>query len=370
MNIRILDTSNKKDVNLFKSFPFKLYRKNQYWVPPMPGEIEFVMNRDLHPFYHHSQSDFFVVESGKEIIGRIAVLHNQRYCAFHKENKAFFYYYESVEDQNIADMLFSAAADWARKRNISELYGPRGFSRSTCIGLLVDGFDQQPATGMTYNLPYYEHQLIKIGFEKKSDHFSGEINHHLDQTIHDVSQKVLSRGNFKVFSFHSSDEILEWIPRLDEIHHRAFSKNPDFMPSSKDEFRQLCSNIIKIADPRYIKLILHDKKIAGFLIAYPNINNGLRAAKGSLYPFGWLCLWLDKKFSRVIDLNGVGLLPEYQGLGGNAVLYSEIDRVLNNRRFKRGEIVQVDERNFRSISDMKTMQVTWNKKHRTFSLFL
>jgi hypothetical protein len=160
--------------------------------------------------------------------------------------------------------------------------------------------------------------------------------------------------------------MIKWIPKVDEVHHRAFADNPGYYPSTPEEFELLSENIIAIADPRYMKLIIHGEDIAGFLIAFPNINRGLQFARGKLFPFGWIGLLLDKKYSRVIDLNGVGLMPEYQGLGGNAVLYAEVDKVLYNSRFKRAEIVQVDERNFRSKSDMNTMNVQWDKRHRTY----
>ena len=366
MNIRILDTSNKKDVRLFKSLPFRLYHDNPFWVPPIPDEIEFAMDRDRHPFYAHSEADFIVVEDQKRVLGRVAVLHHKNYCKFHQTKTAFVFYYEAEDDPQVAKLLIEAASDWAKKRGLNELYGPRGLLRSNCIGLLVDGFDKEPATGMSYNLPYYQNQLTANGFVKHSDHFSGYLDAHVDRRIHDIGQKVLARGNFKVQSFHTRSEMEEWVPRLEDVHHRAFAHNPDFTPSTEAEFALLARNIISLADPRYVKLILHGEEIAGFILANPNLNRGLRFAKSRLWPIGWLGLWLDLKFSRVIDLEAVGLLPEYQGLGGNAVLYAEIDRVLTGARFKHAEIVQVDERNLRSQSDMQTMKVVWDKVHRTF----
>lgn len=366
METRILDTSKRKDVRLFRSLPYQLYRGNPLWVPPVPGEIEFAMDREHHPFYAHSEADFIVVESKRKILGRMVVLHNKNFCEFHKVNTAFFYYYEAVDDPQVASLLLSAAQEWCKQRKISTLMGPRGLLRSNCIGMLVDGFDQPFATGMTYNLPYYQHQLTANGFRKHNDHYSGHLDQHLDQNIHNVSKRVLSRGNFKIHRFRTTEEMKEWIPRVDEVHHHAFANNPDFVPSTPEEFEVLARNIIALADPRYIELILHGEEIAGFLIAFPNINAGLRFARGQMFPLGWLGLLLSKKYSRVIDLEGVGLLPEYQGLGGNALLYAEIDRVLKGSRFIRAEIVQVDERNFRSQSDMKTMNVVWNKIHRTF----
>ena len=366
MQARILDTTNSKDIRKFKALPNRLYRGNRFWVPPVPGEIEFAMRRDKHPFYAHSEADFILVESGREVVGRVAVLHNRNFCQFHKVNTAFFYYYEAVEDDEVARLLLSTAQEWCAERKIETLMGPRGLLRSNCIGMLVEGFDQLTATGMTYNLPYYQHQLTANGFIKHNDHFSGCLEQHIDRRIHDVAKKVLAKGNFRVHRFKTVQEMKEWIPLVDEVHHRAFANNPDFVPSTPAEFEVLAGSIIALADPRYVEVVLHDDEIAGFLIAFPNINRGLRFARGRMLPLGWLGLLLDKKFSRLLDVEGVGLLPEYQGLGGNAVLYAELDRVTQGARFKHAEIVQVDERNLRSKADMNTMQVTWNKVHRTF----
>ena len=99
MKTIILDTNNPKDIKKFKSLPFELYRNNRFWVPPIPGEIEFAMDRKKHPFYAHSEADFIVVESENQVLGRICVLKNQNYCNFHKVNTGFFFYYECSQDR-------------------------------------------------------------------------------------------------------------------------------------------------------------------------------------------------------------------------------------------------------------------------------
>lgn len=366
MKIRVLDKGNKQDIRTFKSIPFALYRENRYWVPPLPGEIETVMDPAKHPFYQHSEGDFLVAEDGKQTLGRIAILQNRNYCEFHKEKTAFFYYYEAVDDQEIAAELFSAAESWARERGLDKLMGPRGFLRSNGAGMLVEGFDQSPAMGIAYNHKYYSKQLEALGYEKYTDYFSGYLDKHPDKSIHKIAEKVLARGNFHVKDFSSTKEIKEWIPRLEEVHHRAFAQNPGYYPSTSEEFLFLVENIVAVANPKYLKIILHEDDIAGFIVSYPDISRALRRTHGNLLPFGWLMLLVERKFSRVLDLNGVGLLPEYQGLGGNAVLYSELDKVLYTSRMKKAEVVQVEERNFRSASDMQTLGVIFNKTHRIY----
>ena len=366
MEIRKLEKNDPEGINLFRSFPFRLYAKNKFWVPPFPGEIERVMSTSDHPYYEHSDADFFIVCQEGLVVGRIAVLHNRLYCDYHQVNSGFFYYFDSVDDPEVAGLLFSTAEEWCRKKGLECLIGPKGFISSNGAGVLVEGFDQLPAVGIPYNYPYYQSLIESAGFQKSHDHHSGYLDRHPNSKIHVIAEKVLTRGNFRIKHFDHVKDTLEWIPRVDEIQQRAFSENPNYYPTTQQDFELLAKNILEIADPKYLKIILHGEDIAGFLIAYPNINHALQRAKGRLFPFGWLYLLLEKSHPTILDINGVGLLPEYQGLGGNALLYAELDNVTSNTRVKKAEIVQVDERNLRSKSDMEAMGVVFSKTHRTY----
>ena len=366
MQVRKLEKNSKADTNTFESLPFLLYEGDLFWVPPFPGEIEKVMQPDKHPFYTHSEADFFVVEDKARVLGRIAVLHNHMFCEFHNVKTGFFYYFDAVNDPEVARMLFLTAEDWCRERNLDMLIGPKGFSRSSGNGLLVEGFDQLPAVGIPYNAPYYQTLIEANGFEKSHDHLSGYLERHPNPKIHLIAEKVLARGNFRIKHFYDTDEIIRWIPRIDEVQQKAFASNPNYYPTTSAEFEQLARNILAIADPKYLKAIMREDDVAGFLIAYPNINHALQKAKGKLFPLGWLYLLQEKNNPVILDINGVGLLPEYQGLGGNALLYSELDNVIHSTRIKKAEIVQVDERNLRSKSDMESMGVKFSKIHRTY----
>ncbi len=366
MQTRILNKNKYSDVRKFKTLPFSLYKGNPYWVPPPPGEIERVMNPARHPFYAHSEADFILVENKSETLGRLAILHNKNYCNFHQVKTAFFYYFESVEDPQVVMNLIDAAQDWAHERGLNTILGARGFLRSNGIGILVEGFDAMPAMGIPYNPPYYGKLLESCGFTKVYDLYSGILDKHPEQSIHKIAEKVLSRGNFHIHDFQTVSEIEPWISRIDDLHHKAFADNPSYYPSTQEEFNLLSHDILRIADPKYIKLIMHNDEIAGFILAYPDINRALQKCKGRLFPLGWLMILSEKRSPHVIDLNGVGLLPEYQGLGGNVLLYAELDKVVRSPLIKRAEVVQVDERNFRSKSDMQNLGVKLTKTHRTY----
>jgi GNAT superfamily N-acetyltransferase len=369
MHIRKINTLNKNDIIKFINFPHDLYHDQPNWIPPLFSELQLILNKNKHPFYKHSEADFFIAEHENEVLGRIAVLYNQNYAKHHHKKIAFFYYFESIEDQSVANALLKAAIDWCRERDLDLIYGPRGFLRSAGAGLLIEGFEYQPALGIPYNQPYYQKYIEDFGFVKETDYFSGYMTrgHHLPDKVHQIAERAKERFGFWIKKFKNKSEMREWIPIVDHVHHEAFKNNPGFFPSTEEEFQLIAETMIQVLDPRYLRVVMKGDELAGFIIAYANFSDGLKKANGRLFPFGWLHILLAKSRSKKVDLNGVGLLPKYQGKGANTVLYSELEKLIyDDSEFDLGEIVQVDEQNFRSKSDMETMGVNWCKRHRTY----
>jgi GNAT superfamily N-acetyltransferase len=373
MEARRIDTSQHKEIRKFTEFPFELYQNCPQWVPPLESEMKLVMDRQRHPFYRHSSADFFIVEDGAQILGRIAVLHNRNYCEHHHQQTAFIYYYECIEDTEVSQALFKAAAGWAKERGLHSILGPKGFLRSNGLGLLVDGFEYTPAIGIPYNFSYYPNLWTDFGFTKVTDHLSGYITetHHPPEKMRLAAQKAKSRYGYWVKTFANKAEMRRWIPMVDIVHARAFQNNPGFYPSTPEEFALIAQNMITVADPQLIKLIMNaENEVIGFILAYADISKALQKTRGRIFPLGWITILNELRHARVCDLNGVGLLPEYQGMGANMLLYAELEDTLRKFNFEKAELIQIDERNFRSKSDMENMGVIWYKRHRTYELNL
>ena len=137
---------------------------------------------------------------------------------------------------------------------------------------------------------------------------------------------------------------------------------PPQMPNSS----YAAEDLIAVADPNLIKVIMKDDQIAGFMFAYHDVSAGLQRAKGKLLPFGWLHLLIDKRRTKWVNVNGLGILPEYQGRGRNAILYYEMAKTIQSFNFTDCETVWIGEENYRSFSDNATMGVTWYKRHRNY----
>ncbi|MCK5343388.1 MAG: hypothetical protein KAR20_08280, partial [Candidatus Heimdallarchaeota archaeon] len=269
MNVRIIDTEDKFDVNKFIQLPFDLYRKNPCWVPQMRSDTRFILDRSSYPFYQHSAADFFIAENNGKTLGRISAISNSRFNKSNQLNTAFFYFFDSIDDSEVSNALFKAAFNWARERGHNHVYGPKGLLQGDGIGLLVEGFDQIPAIGISYNFPYYDKLVKQAGFQKKFDYYSGYLDTTigLSEKVKRVAEKVKERSGFWVKEFNSKEELLAIAPELRQVYNSAFSGSEGFSPITEDEITLIAKRMLSIADPRLIKLVYKGDQIIGFLFS-------------------------------------------------------------------------------------------------------
>lgn len=372
MNIRKIDTHNPADAKLFVRFPFLLYKNSPYWVPPFFSGMRKVFDRENYPFYSHSDADFFVAEKDGHVFGRVAILEKKKYNAYHNEKTAFFYFFDSMNDKDVAAALFEQAEVWARERGLTKILGPFGFIQGDSIGILVDGHDRRPALGQNYNFEYYDNLLKYVGFAKKTDFYSGYLrgDHQLPQRFFDIADKVGKKRGFWIKSFKSKKELRNWIGRIQNLYNEAFSNNLGYSPLSLEEAEIVADQLLAISNPRLIKLVMKEEEIIGFLFAFVDITDGLRKANGRMWPFGLFHILREFKTTEWVNFNGTGLLPGHRGVGANAVLYTEMARTIQKFGFKHADVVQIEEKNIKSMGDMSAIGVEWYKKHRVYEKLL
>lgn len=370
MQVRKLDTRRARDVRAFIRFPFDLYRDCPQWVPPLLPAMRAALDRDRYPFYQTSAADFFVVESQGQVLGRIAAIDNRPYNEYHHSSVAFFYYMEVIQDTGVARMLFDAAFDWARQRGLDMMYGPKGLLRSDGHGALVEGFEHRPAIGVPYNYAYYDTLIKDVGFEKELDYLSGYLSteYRLPQRVHDVAEQVKARRRYEVRTFTSKKELRALAPLVHQVYQQAWPQVWGYYPVTEQEIESMVERIVSIADPRLIKMVFKGEEPIGFVIAYPDISAAIQRIKGRVWPFGWLLLLLEQRRTKWVNFNGVGVIPKYQGLGANAVLYSELAKTFAHHDFKfeHGDYVQVAEINLHSMGDAALLGFPMYKRHRIY----
>jgi|YNPNPStandDraft_1061719.scaffolds.fasta_scaffold01972_3 GNAT superfamily N-acetyltransferase len=371
LTIQQVDTESKAQVRRFVDIPYRLYAGHPQWVPPLRMDAETFLNRQKHPFFEHSEADFFIATRDGRDVGRLAVLQNRRFNAYHGTCQAQFYLFECEDDPEAAAALFERAFEWARARGLDQMVGPKGFGVLDGYGLLVEGFEhRQLMTMMNYNYEYYPRLVEGLGFEKEVDFVSCYLDataFRMPERIHRIAERVQQRGTLTVKRFRSKRELVAWAERIGEAYNRAFVDNWEYYPLTEREIQFLLQNLLTIADPRLIKIITHGEKVVGFLFAFHDLSAALQRARGRLFPFGLFDLLLEMRRTRWVALNGAGILPEFQGRGGNALLYSEIEKTLREFHFQHADLTQVAETAVQMRSDLVNLGGKPYKNHRVYS---
>ncbi len=370
MQIVPIDLADPAQVRQFLHLPFALYRNTPVWVPPLSFEAGRMLDRARHPFYRHSEAVFLLAypASGKDPVGRLAVLDNTRYNAYNHEKTAFFYLFECSNDPEAAGRLFEAGLDWARRRGLQKIQGPKGFSALDGFGLLVQGFEHRPALGIPYNLPYYPALLEGAGFTAVSEAVSGYIHRSLafPEKIHRAAALIQQRRGLEVRRFAHRSDLQALAPRLKELYNNSLSGTTGNYPLTDEEARSMADQILWFTDPKLIKIIFKDDEPVGFLFAYPDISAAIQRCRGRLAPFGWADVLLELRRTRWININGAGIVEKYRGLGGTALLFSEMQRSLVESRFEHADLVQIGVDNTPMQRELSGLGINFYKMHRLY----
>jgi GNAT superfamily N-acetyltransferase len=369
-----VNTQSRSQVRRFVDLPFRLYAGHPQWVPPLRSEVAAALDRRRHPFYERSDADFFIAVRDGRDVGRIAALENRPFNAYHGIREADFYFFDCENDPEVASALFEHVFEWARARNLDRAVGPKGFSALDGYGVLVEGFEhRQLMMMMNYNYPYYPSLIEALGFQKEVDFISRYMhkeNFQLPERMRRIAERVRERGKLQVKRFHSKRELIEWAPRIGEAYNKAFVRNWEYYPLSPRQVDFVVKNVLTIADHRLIKVITHGEDVVGFLFAFPDLSAALQRIRGRISPVGIIRLLLEMRRTKWVALNGAGVLPEYHGNGGNALLYSEIEKTVNEFRFEHADLTQVAETALQMQRDLEQLGARIYKRHRVYARHL
>jgi hypothetical protein len=371
LTIEKVDTGNKSQVKRFVKYYYDLYQDCPQWVPPLFVDAYLPLNRKKHPFFEHSDADFFLAVRDGEVVGRICAGANRLFNEYHKTKKSQFYFFDSENDLQTASALFNAVFDWSKSNALDTVVGPKGLSPFDGYGIQIEGFEhRQMMTMMTYNYDYYPKLVEALGFEKEVDFVSCYLPSEafaIPERVERIAQRVLQRGNLWVKHFKSKRELVSWAQRIGRTYNKTFINNWEYYPFTQGDVDYAVQNVFMVADHRLIKLIMHGEDIVGFLFAFPDASAALQRAKGHLFPFGIIDLLLEMKRTKTVSGNGMGVLPDFQGTGGNALLYYEMGKtVLDFKQFQFVEMTQVAETTRQMRADLKNLNGVEYKNHRVY----
>jgi hypothetical protein len=365
-----INTGDRRQVRQFLDLPLQIYRNIPQWVPPLRREAARMLDRRRHPFYRHSEAAFFLaLDRSGNAIGRLAVLENRNYNTFNHCRQAFFYLFECEDDLLSARALFSAGCEWASARGLDEISGPKGFSALDGMGLLVDGYEHRPAFGIPYNPAYYARLVEAAGLVPAGELVSGYLSragYQLPEKVHQVAELVKRRRGLHIARFKTRSDLSALLPKLQQLYNNSLGGTSGNVPLTTDEVQAMANQILWFADPSLIKIVMKDNEPVGFLFAYPDISAAVQRSGGRLFPTGWAYMLLELRRTKWINVNGAGMVENYRGLGGTALLFSELYKTVAESRYEHADMVQIGVENDRMQRELQELGIDFYKRHRMY----
>src|SRR5207245_879099 len=167
--VEIAPVSNGRGLNRFIAFPYQHYRGDPLWVPPLRMDVRTLLSPVKNPFFQHAAAQYFLARRNGRPVGRIAAIKNDAHNRAHGDRVGFYGFFESIDDQAVANTLFDAAATWLRTAGFRVMRGPMRQSINDECGLLVAGFETPPTLMMPHNRAYYVALHDGYGFTKAKD---------------------------------------------------------------------------------------------------------------------------------------------------------------------------------------------------------
>ncbi len=354
--IRIIKPVSRRDKKRTLEFPWKIYKNDPYWVPTLVSEEKGLLGFSSEPFYERNSVQTFLAERNGEVVGRISAILNVGHLERYNDGVGFFGFFESIDDQNVANTLFDAASEWLRDKGVKAIRGPMNPSMNHTVGLLIDGFDSSPFFMMTYNPRYYEKLVENAGFAKVQDMYSywGKIEMlpKIRERFLHTAEMVQERFNVVVRPLNQKHFSEDYEMFLD-VYNRSLTNTWGFVPMSANEIKKMANSLKLLMIPDLALCAEINGKPVGATFCLPDYNPRIRAIKGRLFPFGFIKLLYNREAAikrvRIISTN---VLPEYQMSGLGLVLLNalvpkavacgvqeaEFSWVLESNQFSRGSL--------------------------------
>lgn len=373
MAITIKKVDTKKELKAFIRFNYELYKDNPYSVPDLYDDMLNTFSPKKNAAFEFCEADYFLAYKDGKLAGRVAAIINRRANETWHKKEVRFGWIDFVDDTEVSKALLDTVEEWGRKRGMTSLVGPLGFTDMDAEGMLVEGFDQLSTMATIYNYPYYPQHMERLGFRKDADwvEFKLMVPEKMPDKYRRVAEIILRKYNLKIKKLKNRKEIREgnYGQKIFDLINEAYAPLYGYSQMTQGQIDQYVKTYLNLLDLRMVTLVEDDQKnLIAVGISMASLSRALQQAKGKLLPFGWYYLLkaLFVKRPKVLDLLLVAVKPEYQSKGVNALLFYDLIPIYQQMGFEYGESNPELEENKKVQAQWDYLETVQHKRRRAF----
>ncbi len=372
MGIIIKKVSSKQELKTFIRFNYELYKNNPYSVPDLYDDMLSTFSQKKNAAFEFCEADYFLAYKDGKVAGRVAAIINHRANETWNKKEVRFGWIDFIDDMEVSSALLKQVEEWGKERGMEAMVGPLGFTDLDAEGMLIEGYDQLSTMSTIYNYPYYPVHMEKLGFEKEADwvEFKLMVPDKLPDKFVRISEIILQKYNLKIKKL-KRKEIKEknYGQKIFDLINEAYAPLYGFSKMTQGQINQYIKMYLPLIDLRMVSLVENEQgELVAVGISMPSLSKALQKAKGRMLPFGWYHLLkaLFIKKPKILDLLLVGVKPEYQSKGVNALLFYDLVPIYQQMGFEYGESNPELEVNKKVQAQWSAFESVQHKRRRAF----
>ena len=372
MAIKIVEVKSKEQLKEFVKFNIELYKNNPYHVPGLISDEIMTLSREKNPAFEFCEAKYFLAYKDDALVGRIAGIINHKANKIWNHNSVRFSFVDFIDDYEVSAALFKAVENWGKEKGMNMMQGPLGFTDLDHEGLLVFGFDEVGTMATAYSYPYYANHIEKLGFKKEQDwhEFKIQIPKEVPEKFQRVAAIAAKKYGLIVKKFKKTKDIWPYATQIFELWNEAYKPLYEYSELSPKQIEYYVKMYIPMLRLDLVTLIIReaDDVIVGVGITLPSLSKALQKAKGKLFPTGWIYLLqgMYGKGNKVVDLYTIGVAPEYQNKGVNAMIFNDLIPIFNKYGYVYAESNPELEINTKVQSQWESYETTHHKTRRAY----
>jgi hypothetical protein len=366
--IHIQEVTGRTGLKEFIYLPEKLHKNHLHWVPPIYQDEWNYFNRRKNRAFSYCDTILLLARRDGRTAGRIMGIINRRYNEEKMEKTARFSFFDCVDDKEVSGRLLSTIEKWASDKGMNKLIGPFGMCYQDPIGFMTEGFNERPSLTANYNFEYMNSLLEVAGYNREVDLvvYKTDITKELPPVYMQVYNKALQNPKIRILNFTSGRELRMYIHPVLRLMNESFTEIYGYSQLDENEMVDLADHFIPLLDPKLVAVVTYNEEIAGFMISIPSINEGIIAARGRLFPLGFLKILKAAKNATQLDLLIGGIKSRFRGMGIDILIAVHTINVANKAGFTSIDSHLELESNWKMRAENEKLGGLVYKKYRIF----